>query len=85
MSLIALGPRILQARRRQQYQAEEVEALRSRSAALLQRWYEIGVLGSSECWSQWESRLMEIEKAVRRGERQAAQEAKAINVYGSTV
>ena len=81
VSLVALSPRISRAQHRQRSQAEEFEALRSRSAALLQRWYEVDVLGSSECWSEWENRLMEIEKAVRRAERQAAQGAKASDLY----
>ena len=56
-------------------------ALRLRSAALLQRWYEVGVIGSSECWSDWESRLLDVEISVRREEVQAEQDAIAAKVY----
>jgi len=35
---------------------------------VLQRWYELGVLSSGECWAEWDGRLMEVEKRVRRTE-----------------
>ena len=41
-------------------------ALRARSAKAVQRWYELGVLGQGECWAEWEGRMEECEKKVRR-------------------
>ena len=43
-------------------------ALRARSAKAVQRWYELGVLGQGECWAEWEGRMEECEKKVRRAE-----------------
>lgn len=84
VSLIAVASKIARAEHRMQSQMLEVEALRSRTAMLLHRWYEVDVLGGSECWAEWESRLMEIEKTVRRKERQIEQDVKASDVYAST-
>ena len=39
-----------------------------RSARALQRWYEVGVVGSGECWAEWEGRLGDVEREVRRVE-----------------
>jgi hypothetical protein len=51
--------------RRQEVQARKVEELKARSAAVLQRWYEVGVLGAGECWGEWEARVMDVERGVR--------------------
>lgn len=42
--------------------------LRVRTARVLQRWYEVGVVGSGECWAEWEGRLEGVEREVRRRE-----------------
>lgn len=52
----------------QDTQGSEMADLRLRTAALLQRWYEIDVLGGGECWTEWEDRVIAIEKAMRRTE-----------------
>lgn len=52
----------------QDEQRREVAELRMRSARILQRWYEIGVVGGAECWGEWEGRLEGVEWGVRRGE-----------------
>ena len=46
-----------------------MRGLRGRSARAIEGWYELGVLGTGECWAEWESRLEEVEKQVRRRER----------------
>ena len=56
--------------------------LRARSARAIQRWYELGVLGQSECWTEWEGRVMEVEKRVRREEGRMAKEVEEEQAYG---
>ncbi|KAI4144936.1 MAG: hypothetical protein L6R39_003972 [Caloplaca ligustica] len=65
-SLIALRPRLAQVAQLQDTQAKEMAELRARSAKAVQRWYELGVLGQGECWAEWEGRMEECEKKVRR-------------------
>lgn len=67
-ALIELQPRLQKLLSIQEQQAIEISELRARSARLLQRWYELGVLGSSECWAEWESRLEDVEREVKRRE-----------------
>lgn len=56
--------------------------LRTRSARAVQRWYELGVLGESECWTEWEGRVTEVEKEVRRKEGRMAKEEEVDEAYG---
>lgn len=56
--------------------------LRIRSARVIQRWYEVGVLGESECWSEWEGRVVQVEKRVRKGEGRMAKVAEEDKAYG---
>jgi hypothetical protein len=67
-SLIELQPRLDKIAQVQEQQAKEVSELRIRSAVLLQRWYELGLLGSGECWAEWESRLEDVDREVKRAE-----------------
>ncbi|KAL8751087.1 MAG: hypothetical protein Q9199_006653 [Rusavskia elegans] len=67
-SLISLQPRIAKLNSLQEAQAKEMAVLRARSARVVQRWYELGVLGQGECWAEWEGRMEECEKKVRRAE-----------------
>ena len=55
--------------------------LRTRSARVIQRWYEVGVLGESECWSEWEGRVVEVEKRVRREEARMAKVVEEDKAY----
>lgn len=64
--LIELLPRMEQAARAQDEQAKSVAELRMRTARALQRWYEVGLVGSEECWAEWEGRLEDVEREVRR-------------------
>ena len=82
-SLIALHPKLAQVELRQEVQGREMAELRLRTASVIQRWYELGVLAESECWSEWEARLNTVESRVRRGETLKAQEIKANEAYGS--
>lgn len=67
-ALIELQPRLQKLLSIQEQQAIEISELRARSARLLQRWFELGVLGNSECWAEWESRLEDVEREVKRRE-----------------
>ncbi|CAL5872037.1 uncharacterized protein PFLUO_LOCUS6294 [Penicillium psychrofluorescens] len=65
-SLIALQPQLDNLARTQAEQAASISELRIRTARVLQRWYEVGVVGSGECWAEWEGRLEGVEREVRR-------------------
>ncbi|KAI1922767.1 hypothetical protein LOZ58_001996 [Ophidiomyces ophidiicola] len=68
--LIELRPRINRLLKEQEVQADEVAELRVRSALLMQRWIEVGIVGGGELWGEWEDRVTRAERAVRRLERQ---------------
>ena len=82
VSLISLLPRLSKLELLQDEQARDVAELRTRSARAIQRWYELGVLGESECWAEWEGRLVEVEKRVRREEGRIAKEVEEDEAYG---
>ena len=58
-----------------------MDQLRTRTASAIQRWYELGVLGEGECWIEWESRAVNVEKLVRRAEIERDQKAKEKEAY----
>ncbi|KAJ5665536.1 uncharacterized protein N7477_007984 [Penicillium maclennaniae] len=63
--LIELQPRLDRLAQIQAQQAETISELRVRTARVLQRWYEVGLVGSGECWAEWEGRLEDVEREVR--------------------
>ncbi|KAF7118791.1 hypothetical protein CNMCM5793_008416 [Aspergillus hiratsukae] len=67
-SLVQLQPRLDQLARTQDEQARQISELRVRTARVLQRWYEVGLVGSGECWAEWEGRLEDVEREVKREE-----------------
>ncbi|EAW12783.1 putative nuclear distribution protein RO10 [Aspergillus clavatus NRRL 1] len=67
-SLVELQPRLDGLARVQEEQAAQISELRVRTARVLQRWYEIGLVGSGECWAEWEGRLEDVEREVKREE-----------------
>ncbi|CUS07379.1 unnamed protein product [Tuber aestivum] len=69
--LIALLPRINRTEIMQQTQAREIAELRRRSAALLERWYLLGVEGVNECFAEWDERTLEVDKLLSRKLRMA--------------
>ena len=83
VSLISLQPRLAQLDLLQASHAREVEDLRLRSASILQRWYALGVLGGGECWTEWERRVTDVEKRIRREEAHHAKEIKTDEAYQS--
>ena len=76
--MIALRPDLVRIQLLQESQAKEISTLRQRTAQVIQRWYEIGVLGEGECWVEWEDRVGAVERSVRRSEGIRAQEAAEI-------
>ncbi|KAI9882983.1 MAG: 37S ribosomal protein S16, mitochondrial [Watsoniomyces obsoletus] len=46
----------------QERQAHEVAQLRHRSALALERWYRHSVMGSGECWAEWDARMRQAEQ-----------------------
>ncbi|KAL2379809.1 nuclear distribution protein, variant 2 [Blastomyces gilchristii SLH14081] len=68
-SLIELQPRLDRLAAVQEQQAAEIAELRARSALVAKRWVEVGVLGGSEVWAEWEGRIERVERGVRRLER----------------
>ena len=80
-ALIALQPRVTRLELLQESQGRELAELRLRSAAAIKRWYELGVLGGSECWTEWEGRVTSVEKLVRREEGLRARELEANEAY----
>ncbi|KAF6225588.1 hypothetical protein HO133_009588 [Letharia lupina] len=81
-SLVALQPRLSKLEHLQNEQARDMAGLRKRSARAIQRWYELGVLGESDCWTEWEGRVVEVEKRVRREEGRMAKETEEDEAYG---
>ncbi|EEP78826.1 predicted protein [Uncinocarpus reesii 1704] len=73
-SLIELQPRIDRALREEERQAGELAELRARSALLMKRWMEVGIVGGGEVWGEWEERVRMAEREVRRLEGRMARE-----------
>ncbi|KAE8153317.1 hypothetical protein BDV25DRAFT_137073 [Aspergillus avenaceus] len=67
-SLIQLRPRLDKLAQTQEEQSKEVSELRVRTARALQRWYEVALVGGGECWAEWEGRLEDVEREVKREE-----------------
>ncbi|KAJ5562667.1 hypothetical protein N7535_002887 [Penicillium sp. DV-2018c] len=67
-ALIELQPQIDRVAQMQSEQAAQISELRIRTARALQRWYDVGLVGSGECWAEWEGRLEDVEREVRRSE-----------------
>ena len=64
--LIAMQPRLAKVRETQEAQVREVSELRLRSAMLVERWLEVGVVGQGEVWAEWEQRVRAAERGVRK-------------------
>ncbi|KAL4737730.1 hypothetical protein BDV11DRAFT_191180 [Aspergillus similis] len=73
-SLIALQPRMNQLAAKQDEQSREIAELRVRTAKVLQRYYEVSLLGGGEVWGEWEGRIERVEREVKRVEVARARE-----------
>ena len=66
--LLQLQPRLAKVRDTQDDYTRQVAELRSRSAKLLERWVEVGLVGQGEVWAEWEERLRAAQRSVRQAE-----------------
>jgi hypothetical protein len=73
-ALIHLHPRLQRVASRQEEQQDTIAQLRPQSLAILARWYDLGIIGMDDCWTEWEARLLLQEKHVRRAETEKRQE-----------
>ncbi|KAL2754094.1 hypothetical protein ACRALDRAFT_1075976 [Sodiomyces alcalophilus JCM 7366] len=74
-ALASLLPRMRGVEATQRAQAAEMAELRARSEAVIQGWYEDGVLAASRFVADAESRAEKVERRVRRAEREKEREA----------
>jgi len=72
--LLSLAPRLEQCNQTEEELANEVRALRERSAHCLEWWIKVGVVGMGDLWEDWERRVGEVEKHLIRWERRAKEE-----------
>jgi len=77
-NLISLEPRIREMSAKGAIQEQQVEELQTRSASVVARWHEVGILGMGECWSEWESRLTATEQVIRREQATRKREQEAL-------
>lgn len=80
-NLIALVPRLEKLEEVQRRQNAEVAELRARSARVVEKWYEWGVLGMGECWGEWEGRLEGVEGKCRKKEKRRKEEEES-RIFG---
>jgi len=66
--LVAMQESLAMAQARQRAQENEIGELRERTARLLARWHQDLVLTSGEQLADWEERLLDVERVIRRRE-----------------
>ncbi|TVY30127.1 hypothetical protein LHYA1_G001073 [Lachnellula hyalina] len=64
--LIDVQPRIAKVGALQAAQSADIAELRERSAAVIQRWYTVDILGAGDSWAEFEGRVGQVEAKVRR-------------------
>jgi len=64
--LIDLQPRIAKVGALQAAQNADIAELRERSAAVIQRWYTMDILGAGDSWAELEGRVGQVERKARR-------------------
>lgn len=67
-ALISVKPRIDRLKSNQDRQVQELAQLRHRSAMIMERWYEMTIMGAGECWADWDRRVNLVERTVKRME-----------------
>jgi len=68
VKMIAELPRIKAALDTAFRQEREVSELRARSAAVVERWQNVGVQGLGATLSEWEGRMTDAERSVRQAQ-----------------
>jgi hypothetical protein len=68
-SLIDIQPRIAKLEVLQVAQNADLAALRERSTAIIQRWYEVDILRAGESWVELQGRIAGVEQKLRRAEK----------------
>lgn len=76
--LIEQEPRIVALRERQNRLEREIDALRARSAQALEWWVRTGVVGIGEVVEDWEARVVDCDRAMRRLQRQKYEEERLL-------
>lgn len=66
--IVALQPRMEELSQKQYEQAMDLSDLRKRSAVMVMRWHEVFILGQGRCTAEWDSKLRNAEREVRREE-----------------
>ena len=79
--LAAILPRLARVQQVQSQQEAEVVALAKRTGVLLLRWFDGSVIGGGRCWVDWEGRLREVDKLVRR--REVRREKERVDEHGN--
>jgi hypothetical protein len=74
-ALVALLPRMNGIQATQYAQAAEIAELQSRSEQVIRDWYEHGFLNSSQFVANVEGRVEQVERSIRRAEREKEAEA----------
>ncbi|KAK5944811.1 hypothetical protein PMZ80_002012 [Knufia obscura] len=73
-NLLNAAPRLQQLRKRQEEVDSEIAELKGRSANVLEWWVKTGVVGMGELWEDWEGRVRDVEREVRRVERRRGED-----------
>lgn len=77
-ALIEQEPRIVVLGERQDRLEREIDALRARSAQMLEWWIRTGVVGIGEVVEDWEARVVDCDRAMRRIQRQKHEEERLL-------
>lgn len=72
--LISLKPKLDELGRKEERIQDEVRNLRERSARCLEWWVNIGVVGMGDVWEDWEGRIADVERNLKRWETRAKDE-----------
>ena len=66
--MAAMLPELASIMAEHEAQEKEITELQQRSVMLLAKWYNNSVLEGNRRWADWEDRLLDVERVVRRRE-----------------
>lgn len=72
--LIDAGTRLEELKQRQASLDAEISELKNRSAKTLEWWVKNGIVGMGELWEDWEQRVRDCERSLKREERKQREE-----------